>query len=131
MAGLTSKTQINADRGEDGEMVREFRRAEALELVEDAKAIVASSAGEIDLKLALFMLEKRAPNAPMEPVEPAETEDDKPPPKKEAAEAIHPAQPQSFHINANLTPGERRKSVTFTHDKTGAITGAEIIEDQD
>ena len=71
MAGLISKTQIAADRGEDRDLVREFIRAESLELIEDAKKLVAASNGEIDLKLALFMLEKRSPNAPQEPPEPA------------------------------------------------------------
>lgn len=64
MSGLISKTQIAAERGEDRELVRKFIISEQLEIVEDAKKIVAASGGEIDLKLALFMLEKRSPNAP-------------------------------------------------------------------
>jgi lambda family phage portal protein len=79
MGGLISKTQIAADRGEDRVLVREFLKSEALELIEDAKAIVDASGGAIDLKLALFMLEKRSPNAPTEPPEPTakpEADDD-------------------------------------------------------
>lgn len=72
MSGLISKTQIAAERGEDRGLVREFIRAESLELIEDAKKLVAAAGGEIDLKLALFMLEKRSPNAPQEPPEPAD-----------------------------------------------------------
>jgi capsid protein len=131
MAGLTSKTQINADRGEDGEMVREFRRAEALELVEDAKAIVASSAGEIDLKLALFMLEKRAPNAPMEPVEPADTEDDKKPAKVEA-NSIPIAPPQIIQVHGFQAPPppvappqeDVTGSIEFIRASSGELEGA-------
>jgi capsid protein len=72
MAGLRSKTQIAADRGEDREITRALIKAEALDLIEDAKEVSASSGGEIDLKLAAWMLERRGPNAPMEPPEPAE-----------------------------------------------------------
>lgn len=72
MSGLISKTQIAAERDEDRGLVREFIRAESLELIEDAKKLVAAAGGEIDLKLALFMLEKRSPNAPQEPPEPAD-----------------------------------------------------------
>lgn len=79
MSGLISKTQIAADRGEDHDLIREFLLAEQLEIVEDAQKIVEASGGEIDLKMAIFMLEKRQPNAPQEapePKEPASKADD-------------------------------------------------------
>ena len=64
MAGVTSKTQVCADRGEDREMTRAFLRTEAMELVEDAKMVQAASDGVLDLPTAIYMLERRAPNAP-------------------------------------------------------------------
>ena len=64
MAGVTSKTQVSADRGEDREMTRAFLRTEAIELVEDAKMVQEASGGVIDLQNAIYMLERRAPNAP-------------------------------------------------------------------
>ena len=76
MSGLISKTQIAAERGEDRGLVRSFLLAEQLEIVEDAKRIVEASGGEIDLATAIFMLEKRQPNAPQRPPEPAEPADD-------------------------------------------------------
>jgi capsid protein len=74
MAGLRAKTQVNADRGEDREITRKLILSEGLELIEDAKALVAASGGELDLKAAMWQLERRGPNAPMEPPEPAAKE---------------------------------------------------------
>ena len=64
MAGIISKTQIAADRGEDRTIIRDLLRAEAMELVEDAKAVQEASGGVLDLPTAIYMLERRAPNAP-------------------------------------------------------------------
>jgi capsid protein len=72
--GLRSKTQVNADRGEDRQLVRNFTLSEKLEVIEDAKKLMAQSGGEIDLKTAIWMLESVAPNPPMEAPEPAEAE---------------------------------------------------------
>ena len=76
MSGLISKTQIAADRGEDRELVREFLLSEQLEIIEDAKKIVEASGGEIDLKLAIYMIERRGSNAPVEPTPAAAPADD-------------------------------------------------------
>jgi L-alanine-DL-glutamate epimerase-like enolase superfamily enzyme len=51
--GLRSKTQVNADRGEDRQLVRNFTLSEKLEVIEDAKKLMAQSGGEIDLKTAI------------------------------------------------------------------------------
>ena len=64
MAGIISKTQIAADRGEDRTIIRDLLRAEAMELVEDAKMVQEASGGVLDLPTAIYMLERRAPNAP-------------------------------------------------------------------
>jgi capsid protein len=64
MAGIISKTQIAADRGEDRTIIRDLLRAEAMELVEDAKMVQKASGGVLDLPTAIYMLERRAPNAP-------------------------------------------------------------------
>jgi capsid protein len=64
MAGIISKTQIAADRGEDRAIIRDLLRAEAMELVEDAKMVQEASGGVLDLPTAIYMLERRAPNAP-------------------------------------------------------------------
>lgn len=64
MAGIISKTQIAADRGEDRTIIRDLLRAEAMELVEDAKMVQEASGGLLDLPTAIYMLERRAPNAP-------------------------------------------------------------------
>ena len=64
MAGIISKTQIAADRGEDRTIIRDLLRAEAMELVEDAKMVQEASGGVLDLQTAIYMLERRAPNAP-------------------------------------------------------------------
>ena len=64
MAGIISKTQIAADRGEDRTIIRDLLRAEAIELVEDAKMVQEASGGVLDLPTAIYMLERRAPNAP-------------------------------------------------------------------
>lgn len=64
MAGIISKTQIAADRGEDRTIIRDLLRAEAMELVEDAKMVQEASGGALDLPTAIYMLERRAPNAP-------------------------------------------------------------------
>ena len=83
MAGIISKTQIAADRGEDRTIIRDLLRAEAIELVEDAKMVQEASGGVLDLPTAIYMLERRAPNAPTiatpaaAPAE--ETEDDESP----------------------------------------------------
>jgi len=83
MAGIISKTQIAADRGEDRTIIRDLLRAEAMELVEDAKMVQEASGGVLDLPTAIYMLERRAPNAPTiaapaaAPAE--ETEDDESP----------------------------------------------------
>ena len=76
MAGITSRTQVAADRGEDYGLIRGFRRAEALHVIEDAKQLVAASGGEIDLKLAIYMIERRGANAPAEPAPAAAPADD-------------------------------------------------------
>jgi capsid protein len=67
MAGIISKTQIAADRGEDRNIIRSLLRAEAMELVEDAKMVQDASGGVLDLPTAIYMLERRAPNAPAIP----------------------------------------------------------------
>jgi capsid protein len=129
--GLRSKTQVNADRGEDRQLVRNFTLSEKLEVIEDAKKLMAQSGGEIDLKTAIWMLESVAPTPPVEaPEEPAadEAADDSTETEKPAANEAPPTQ-QSFHINANLTPGEKRRSVTFIRDKDGKLAGAEIQEE--
>ena len=64
MAGVTSKTQVSADRGEDREMTRSFLRTEAIELVQDAMQVQQAAEGQLDLNTAIYMLERRAPNAP-------------------------------------------------------------------
>ena len=64
MAGVTSKTQVSADRGEDREMTRAFLRTEAIELVQDAMQVQEAAEGQLDLNTAIYMLERRAPNAP-------------------------------------------------------------------
>jgi capsid protein len=64
MAGVTSKTQVSADRGEDREMTRAFLRTEAIELVQDAMQVQQAAEGQLDLNTAIYMLERRAPNAP-------------------------------------------------------------------
>ena len=78
---MRSRTQIAADHGEDRELIRAMLRTEALEIVEDAKAVVAATGGELDLPQALYLLEKRSPNPPVakpEPAEAPEAEDDTP-----------------------------------------------------
>lgn len=124
--GLRSKTQVNADNGEDRELVRGFVLAEQIAVIEDAKKLVAASGGELDLKAAMWLIEKASPNPPVEPPDPAEPEE-KPEPKPTANEDTSPV--HSFHINANLTPEQRRKSVTFIRDKDGKLKGAEIQEE--
>ena len=91
MAGIISKTQIAADRGEDRTIIRDLLRAEAMELVEDAKMVQEASGGVLDLPTAIYMLERRAPNAPTiaapaaAPAE--ETEDDDSPDEVEDSAA--------------------------------------------
>lgn len=72
MIGLRSRHQIAADRGEDYDLTRAFLRQETIDVIEDAQEIAAVSGGEIDLKYAAWMRERRGPNAPMEPPEPAD-----------------------------------------------------------
>ena len=67
MAGLVSKTQVAADRGEDRNIIRSLLRSEAIELITDAKEVQAAADGEIDLPTAIYMLERRGPNAPAIP----------------------------------------------------------------
>ena len=74
-AGLKSKRQINADDGEERDLVRANIVTEASELIEDAKKLVEQSGGELDLLNALFLLEKRSPNAPVAAAEPAASPD--------------------------------------------------------
>lgn len=76
--GLRSKTQVNADNGEDRKLVREFVLNEQLAVIEDAKQLVAASGGELDLKAAIWMVEKAAPAPPVEPPEPPAKDDEKP-----------------------------------------------------
>jgi hypothetical protein len=87
MAGIISKTQIAADRGEDRNIIRSLLRAEAMELVEDAKMVQDASGGVLDLPTAIYMLERRAPNAPAIPAPaaaPAEEVEDEESPEDEA-----------------------------------------------
>jgi capsid protein len=74
MAGVTSKTQVSADRGEDREMTRAFLRTEAIELVQDAMQVQQAAEGQLDLNTAIYMLERRAPNAPTIAAAPAPEE---------------------------------------------------------
>ena len=76
MAGIISKTQIAADRGEDRTIIRDLLRAEAMELVEDAKMVQEASGGVLDLPTAIYMLERRAPNAPTIAAPAAAADDD-------------------------------------------------------
>jgi len=78
MAGIISKTQIAADRGEDRNIIRGLLRAEAMELVEDAKMVQDASGGVLDLPTAIYMLERRAPNAPAIPAPAAAPAEDVP-----------------------------------------------------
>jgi capsid protein len=78
MAGIISKTQIAADRGEDRNIIRSLLRAEAMELVEDAKMVQDASGGVLDLPTAIYMLERRAPNAPAIPAPAAALAEDVP-----------------------------------------------------
>jgi hypothetical protein len=80
-------TQIAADRGEDRNIIRSLLRAEAMELVEDAKMVQDASGGVLDLPTAIYMLERRAPNAPAIPAPaaaPAEEVEDEESPEDEA-----------------------------------------------
>jgi capsid protein len=76
MAGVTSKTQVSADRGEDRELTRSFLRTEAIELVQDAMAVQQAAEGQLDLNTAIYMLERRAPNAPAIPAPAAAAEEE-------------------------------------------------------
>ena len=88
MAGIISKTQIAADRGEDRTIIRDLLRAEAMELVEDAKMVQEASGGVLDLPTAIYMLERRAPNAPTiaAPAAAPAAEDDSPEEVEDTAE---------------------------------------------
>jgi capsid protein len=118
--GLRSKTQVNADHGEDRQIVRDFTVSEQLEAIEDAKKIMAASGGEIDLKTALWMLEKSAPNPPTMMPEAEEKEE-----KPEGNSAIIPQQPVFNVISPAHKP--KTRSVSFVR-KNGEIVGAEITE---
>jgi capsid protein len=88
MAGIISKTQIAADRGEDRAIIRDLLRAEAMELVEDAKMVQEASGGVLDLPTAIYMLERRAPNAPtIASAAPAAPEEDESPDEVEDSAA--------------------------------------------
>ena len=91
MAGVTSKTQVSADRGEDRELTRSFLRTEAVELVQDAMEVQKAAEGQLDLNTAIYMLERRAPNAPAIPapaaVSPEAEIEDEESPEDEAEDA--------------------------------------------
>ncbi len=91
MAGVTSKTQVSADRGEDRELTRSFLRTEAVELVQDAMEVQKAAEGQLDLNTAIYMLERRAPNAPAIPapaaVSPEAEVEDEESPEDEAEDA--------------------------------------------
>jgi capsid protein len=158
LTGLRSRTQIAADHGEDRELIRAMLRTEALEIVEDAKAVVAASDGELELPMALYLLEKRSANPPVEAPEPAEasTEDkseDKPtanqapiapqfvmvpqfqqPAAPEKAE-IQTTEPKSEHVRfVRNEHGELQfaetdtKRIKFLRGTNGELEGAEIIK---
>jgi capsid protein len=99
MAGIISKTQIAADRGEDRNIIRSLLRAEAMELVEDAKMVQDASGGVLDLPTAIYMLERRAPNAPAIPAPAApapEMEDSPEDDVEDAAEVEDEASPEDI-----------------------------------
>jgi capsid protein len=134
MAGLISKTQIAMDRGEDPDMVRGFLKTEASNRIKDAKELVAISGDELTFAEALAMIERRYQSAPVVPPEPAEEPEDDEEPEPSANSIPEPPPPpqpqnQSFHINATLPSGGRKKVVTFTRDETGRPLSAEIIEE--
>jgi len=132
MAGITSRTQVAADRGEDRRLVREFLIAEQLENLEDAKRLVAASGGELDLKAAMHLIERRDPNAPVEKPEPAEPVKKKPKSDDDDDEmAARPVNgsPLTLNLEANIQNPNTRRNIIFNRDTKGNILGAEIQDE--